>query len=128
MRNRLPLPAPQQLATLALAGIAMAAWAAWLGWDQHRDVHPDGSTTGPYAAWQVIGLVLTLVAPVCWAASRRYTVAAVFGTTAGLTVATAYDWSDDASGLFVIGVAMVAIGSLAVTGLLTLVTTAVSKR
>ncbi|CAM5519726.1 hypothetical protein SAVIM338S_03918 [Streptomyces avidinii] len=116
------------MATLALAGIAMAAWAAWLGWDQHRDVHPDGSTTGPYAAWQVIGLVLTLAVPVYWAASRRHPVAAVFGTSAGLAAAAAYDWSDDSSGLFVIGVALVMTGGLAATGLLTLVASMTSKR
>ena len=89
-------------------------WAAWLGWDQQRDVQPDGTTTGPYAAWQVIGLVLTLLAPVYWAASHRYAAGAVLGTTAGLTAAY-YDWSDDSSGLFMIGVAMVTLAGLAVT-------------
>ncbi|WP_329389323.1 hypothetical protein OG625_35875 [Streptomyces sp. NBC_01351] len=110
-RNTVP-----PLLTALLAGVAMAAWAAWLGWDQHRDVHPDGSTTGPYEAWQVIGLVLTLLVPVSWAAFRNHVAAAVVGTTAGLTIAAAYDWSDDATGLFGVGVALVLIGSLAVTG------------
>ncbi|MFJ9646370.1 hypothetical protein ACWEPM_11330 [Streptomyces sp. NPDC004244] len=95
--------------------LSVAAWAAWLGWDQHRDVHADGSVSGPYEAWQVIGLVLTLLVPVCWAASRRHVAAAVLATTAGLTTAAGYDWSDDASGLFVIGVGMVLAGSLVVT-------------
>ncbi|CAL9533768.1 hypothetical protein SUDANB126_04095 [Streptomyces sp. enrichment culture] len=90
-------------------------WAAWLGWDQHRDLHPDGSTSGPYEAWQVIGLVLTLLLPVYWAASRHHVTGAVLGTTAGLTAAAFHDWSDDASGLFVIGVGTVMVGSLVVT-------------
>lgn len=102
-------------AILVLALVTPAVWAAWLGWDQHRDVQPDGTTTGPYEAWQVIGLVLTLLTPVYWAASRRYIAGAVLGTTVGLTVAAYYDWSDDSSGLFVIGVGMVMVGSLAVT-------------
>ncbi|MFB7462873.1 hypothetical protein ACFCZ1_05095 [Streptomyces sp. NPDC056224] len=127
MRIRLTKPAPRLSVTLVLAGVAMAAWAAWLGWDQHRDVHPDGSTTGPYEAWQVIGLGLTLLAPVCWAAFREHVPAAVFGTTIGLTVAAYYDWSDDSSGLFAIGVGMVMIGSLVVTGGLSLLI-ASSKR
>ncbi|MEU5979734.1 hypothetical protein [Streptomyces sp. NPDC047315] len=105
------------LTTLALAGAAAAAWAAWLGWDQQRDQHADGYTTGPYEAWQVVGLVFTLLAPVYWAAARAYVPAAVLGTTAGLTVAAYYDWSDDASGLFVIGVGMIMLGTLAATGL-----------
>ncbi|WP_320783490.1 hypothetical protein [Streptomyces sp. CRN 30] len=95
--------------------MAAAAWAAWLGWDQHRDVRPDGTTTGPYEAWQVIGLVLTLLAPVYWAASRHHLVGAVLGTTAGLAIAAFCDWSDDASGLFMVGVGLVTVGSLAGT-------------
>ncbi|MFE5295932.1 hypothetical protein [Streptomyces sp. NPDC056632] len=98
---------------LVTAAVSVAAWLAWLGWDQRRDVHPDGSETGPYEAWQVVGLVLTLLVAVGWAASRRHVQAASFGTAAGLTVASFVDWSDDASGLYVIGVGMVAAGSLA---------------
>ncbi|QNE75884.1 hypothetical protein F0344_15690 [Streptomyces finlayi] len=111
-----------QLGAVLLMAVATAAvWAAWLGWDQHRDVQPDGSTTGPYEAWQVIGLVLTLLAAVYWATSKRYFAGAVLGTTAGLTVAAFYDWSDDSSGLFMIGVGLVAIGSFVVTAVVTAV-------
>ncbi|WP_406288728.1 hypothetical protein [Embleya sp. NBC_00896] len=120
MRTGLRKPVLQLLATLVPAAVAMALWAAWLGWDQQRDVYPDGSTTGPYEAWQVIGLGLTLPAPVYWAASRGHVAAATLGTTTGLTVAAYYDWSDDSSGLFVIGVGMVMIGSLFVTSLLSI--------
>ncbi|MET9620320.1 MULTISPECIES: hypothetical protein [unclassified Streptomyces] len=118
---------PRLPATLTTALAALALWAAWLGWDQHRDVHPDGSTTGPYEAWQVIGLVLTLLVPVYWAAFKGYFADAVLGTSAGLTVAAFYDWSDDSSGLFVIGVGMVMIGSLAVTAGVTAVVAAVHR-
>lgn len=107
---------PQLIAILVLAVMTLAVWAAWLGWDQHRDVQPDDSVTGPYEAWQVIGLVLTLLAPVYWAASRRYIAGAVLGVTVGLTVAAYYDWSGDSSGLFMVGVGMVMVGSLVVTG------------
>ncbi|WP_217206618.1 hypothetical protein [Streptomyces sp. AC550_RSS872] len=105
---------PLLLPILVTAGLSLAGWAAWLGWDQHRDVQPDGTTTGPYEAWQVVGLVLTLLVPVSWAAWRHAT-GAVLGTTAGLTVAACYDWSDDASGLYGVGVGMVMLGTLAVT-------------
>ncbi|MFF6781206.1 hypothetical protein [Streptomyces sp. NPDC012510] len=115
MRRRLLTSVPQLLPTLVLTGASLAMWAAWLGWDQQRDLHPDGSSTGPYEAWQVIGLVLTLLLPVYWAASRRHIAAAVAGTTAGLTAAAFYDWSDDASGLYVVGVMLVMTGTLAVT-------------
>nr|WP_078629587.1 hypothetical protein [Streptomyces sp. NRRL WC-3744] len=99
------------MSTFALAGAGADREAGGrLGWDQRRDVHPDGSTTGPYEAWQVIGLV-----PAYWAVSRGHTASVILGTTAGLTAAARYDWSDDAGGLFVIGVVLVTIGGLAGT-------------
>ncbi len=114
--------------TLLLAGLSLVMWAVWLGWDQHRDIQPDGTTTGPYQAWQVAGLVLTLLAATCWTASRGHGVAAVLGTTAGLTIASYWDWSDDASGLFVIGVGLVMLLSLAATAAVSAVCRAVTRR
>ena len=119
---------PQLMAILVLAVLTLAVWAAWLGWDQHRDVQPDGSVTGPYEAWQVIGLVVTLLAPVYWAASRRYIAGAVLGVTLGLTVAAYYDWSDDSSGLFMVGVGLIMVGSLVVTGVASAVIASVKAR
>ncbi|MET9515236.1 hypothetical protein [Streptomyces sp. NPDC002994] len=127
MRQRLPEPVLHLLVAFVPTVLAMAAWAAWLGWDQHRDVQPDGSTTGPYEAWQVIGLVLTLLAPVYWAASRYHFVA-VLGVPLGLTVAAFYDWSDDSSGLFMVGVVMVMMGSLTVTAVFAAVVASVKRR
>ncbi|MGW5370558.1 hypothetical protein ACWER6_24865 [Streptomyces sp. NPDC004009] len=127
MSRQSPKPALQLLSILVLAGVSTASWAAWLGWDQHRDVHPDGTETGPYQAWQVIGLVLTLLVPVCWAAYRHYVAAAVLGTSAGLTIAAYYDWSDDSSGLFVVGVGLVMTGSLLGTAVVSAVITAATR-
>ncbi|OIJ69381.1 hypothetical protein WN71_002430 [Streptomyces mangrovisoli] len=121
MARLLSFPLSFAVSVLLPALVAAALWAAWLGWDQHRDVHPDGTTTGPYEVWQVAGLVLTLLVPVSWAAYRRHVTGAVLGTTAGLAVAAWWDWSDDASGLFVIGVALVTLGSLAATTVVTAV-------
>ncbi|MEU0337238.1 hypothetical protein [Streptomyces sp. NPDC006193] len=111
---------------LVTAAAASAAWAAWLGGDDQYDVRPDGSATGPYEAWQVAGLVLTLLVPVCWAAARRHPAGAVLGTTAGLTAAAFADWSDDSSGLFAVGVGMVALGSLAASAAVAAVVRAVT--
>ncbi|MER8187288.1 hypothetical protein [Kitasatospora sp. NPDC094015] len=114
--------------TVFLVLAPVVAWAAWLGWDQHQDVHADGSVSGPYEAWQVVGLVLTLLVPVCWAASRGRATAAVLGTTAGLTVAAGYDWSDDASGLYLVGAALVAVAALLSTLAVCAVVSAVRGR
>lgn len=127
MTNEQRNPAPLSMTIVLLAGVAVAMWASWLGWDQHRDVHPDGSTTGPYEAWQVAGLALGLLIPVCWAALRGHGRAAVLGISGGLTLAAAYDWSDDASGLFVVGAGMVMLGSAAATGLVTLLTSTLHR-
>ena len=128
MSQGLRKSADQLLPILVPAGVSLAGWAAWLGWDQQRDMHPDGSTTGPYEAWQVIGLVLTLLIPVIWAAFRHYGAGAVLGTTIGLTLAAFYDWSDDASGLFMVGVGMVMVGSLVGTAGVSAVIGAVKRR
>ncbi|MEU9031132.1 hypothetical protein AB0D46_27195 [Streptomyces sp. NPDC048383] len=128
MSNGMRKPAHELLVTLLLVVVAVAAWAGWLGWDQERDVQADGSTTGPYEAWQVIGLVLTLLVAVYGAASRQYIAAAVLGTSLGLAGAAFYDWSDDGSGLFVIGVGMILIGSLAVTTVVALLIASWKKR
>ncbi|MFJ6940067.1 hypothetical protein [Streptomyces sp. NPDC101132] len=116
------------MATPLLAGLAVGAWAAWLGWDQVLDVAPDGSVSGPYQAWQVIGLVLTLTAVVWASARRQLVVASIIGTTAGLTVASFYDWSDDGSGLFVIGVGMTTMATFAATAGLTVITASRARR
>lgn len=97
------------VAPLALATAAAANWAAWLGWDQKYDVHPDGHVTGPYEAWQVAGLVVVLAALVIGAALRIGPVAAL-APTLGTAVAVCYDWSDDDSGLWVIGAGMIVCG------------------
>ncbi|MER6029890.1 hypothetical protein [Streptomyces sp. NPDC001851] len=121
MRQGLLKSVPQLLSIPVLAGVSLVAWAVWLGWDQHRAVHPDGSTTGPYEAWQVIGLVLTLLIVVCWVAYRGYIAGGVLGTTAGVTLAAYAAWSDDPTGLFAVGVGLVMIGSFATTSLVSVV-------
>ncbi|MET8974296.1 hypothetical protein ABZX85_01620 [Streptomyces sp. NPDC004539] len=117
--------ARQLVPFLAVAGVSAALWAGWLGWDQERDVHPDGSTTGPYEAWQVVGLGVCLLALVWWGTRygtrRGWRAEIALGVSAGLTGAAFLDWSDDASGLFMVGVVMVAAGSLAATTLVSVI-------
>jgi hypothetical protein len=112
------------IATLVLTfAAAVLNYAAWLGWDQTRDVHPDGSLSGPYEAWQVAGLVVVMLAAGTVAAWRWSPVMVVVGVTAGLTFAVSYDWSDDDSGLWAVGASMVCIGTLMASSLVAAVTT-----
>ncbi|MFK0282264.1 hypothetical protein ACIQVL_17580 [Streptomyces sp. NPDC090499] len=111
---------------LVLAGLSVVAWAAWLGWDQQQEVRADGSVSGPYQAWQVAGLVATLLAAVCCAAARGHSAAAVAGTTAGLTLAAYVDWSGEASGLFLVGVVLVMAGSFVASAVASAVVSALT--
>ncbi len=110
----------QLLSSVLLAGAAVGAWVVWLGWDQRRD-RVGYRETGPYEAWQVGGLVLTLLAAVALVAYLRHFVPAVLGPTAGLTCASFYDWSDDDSGLFLIGVGLVLMGTFVGSALVAVV-------
>jgi hypothetical protein len=89
------------------------AYAAWLGWDQHKDIGPDGET-GPYQAWQVIGLVLTIGIIAAVAGWRGHSVEAIVMITLVLTVAFSIDASTDpeADGLWLVGAFMLFVGSL----------------
>jgi len=74
-------------------GLTVMAWLAWLGWDRQRN--PDG--TGPYEAWQVVGLALTL-AVVAAASSWRsadvgQSLVVVLLMAAALTVPASIDWA-----------------------------------
>ncbi|MFW6691432.1 hypothetical protein [Streptomyces sp. MAR4 CNX-425] len=117
----------QSLSLALLAGAAVGAWAAWLGWDQVRNVGPDGTETGPYAAWQVLGLVATLLGAVAAGAYVRHFVPAVLGPTLGLTLASYADWSDDGSGLYVVGVGLVMMGTFVGSALVTVVVGALRR-
>jgi peptidoglycan/LPS O-acetylase OafA/YrhL len=106
--------------TVALAGITGVAYWAFLGWDQHKDTDPvTGSQTGPYQAWQVIGLGVVLALLVFEAGRRGRPWLASPVVSAVLTVSFAVDAATDADGdgLWPIGAALVAIGSLLGTAL-----------
>lgn len=44
----------------ALTVASALNYLLWLGWDQEKVVEPDGSLSGPYESWQVVGLVIGL--------------------------------------------------------------------
>ncbi|KKJ98562.1 hypothetical protein [Micromonospora sp. HK10] len=103
------------LGGLLLAAATVGSWLAWLSWETGYRVDPEtGATSGPYAVWQVAGCVLTLVL-----------VAALGGWWLGpwlvvpvMTVAFTAAWgvhaaATDDSGLWVVGAALVLIGTAA---------------
>ncbi len=75
--------------------LTVVACLAWLGWDQQRN--PDGS--GPYGAWQIVGLALTLAvvaAASSWrSADLSQAMVVVIMMAAALTVPVSIDWATD---------------------------------
>lgn len=96
-------------------------WMAWLGWDTAYDVDPvTGSSTGPYEAWQVIGFAACVaVQAVLLRRYLRWWLAAA-SVSAGITAAAAVSFSGDDSGLAVVGLVLILLGSLAGTSAVSL--------
>jgi hypothetical protein len=95
--------------------LTVAAYLVWLGWDQQRN--PDG--TGPYEAWQVIGLALTLAAVAAVASWRSadlgQSMVAVPLMAAALTVPASIDWATDKTpdaNLWMIGATFLFVGTM----------------
>ncbi|RZT87056.1 hypothetical protein EV383_3962 [Pseudonocardia sediminis] len=109
---------------LALA--TAASWWVWTAWDLRRDVDPvTGTSTGPWEAWQVAGVVLCLLAVVVAAARRlpAWLVVAVVPVT--FTVAWSLTAaSQDDSGLWAVGAVLVLLGTSAGTAVVAAVTAA----
>lgn len=76
---------------LVAAVLTVAAWLAWLGWDQQRN--PDGS--GPYEAWQVVGLALTLSAVAAASSWRSADIAQSMVIVLMMAAALTVPWSID---------------------------------
>lgn len=93
-RFREPEAIRTKVAVVAVV-LTVAAWLVWLGWDQPRN--PD--ETGPYEAWQVVGLALTLAvvaaASSWWSADLSQAMVVVVLMAAALTVPASIDWATD---------------------------------
>lgn len=134
-----PPPTPSRLAArialvaLALAVFAAGMWFAWLGWD-HEYYEVDGVAQGPYRPWQVIGCGVSIVVATVVAYLRVRSWWAVVPLAAAATLGFAVPWAVDAagsdeSGLWVVGLLFLLVGSgLGLAVLLTVTAAIVSAR
>jgi hypothetical protein len=73
--------------------LTVAAYLAWLGWDRQRN--PDG--TGPYEAWQVVGIALTLAVVAAACSWRSADIAQPVVVAVLMAAALTVPWSIDAA-------------------------------
>ena len=117
-----------EYALLAAAG-SVAAWWLWLGWDTEYDVGPSGTVSGPYEAWQVIGLALTLGLIAGVAAWRISFLVVAPAIALPFTVAWSIDAAaHDESGLWAVGAILVLGGTTLGTGLVAGIVNALRRR
>lgn len=108
------------LAWIAPAVASFAAWWIFLGTDAN-DV---------YSVAQVAGLVVVLlvIAIACgWFARRSELLPVIVSSVMGVAAACWASWSDDESGLFIVGWGMVVVGTALFAVLVVLVTHAVRQ-
>jgi len=113
----------------ALALFAAAMWFVWLGWD-HEYYLVDGVWQGPYRAWQVAGCGLAIATATVFAYLRVPQTAAIFVLASAADIGFAVPWAVDASsddtGLWVVGLFFLVVGSGVGFAVLLAVTNAVA--
>jgi hypothetical protein len=104
-----------------LPGVVLA-WLVVLGWRAQKWQSTDGTSHGPYVAWQVVLFVVIAGVLVWFAAERGLPTVVVAATTVGTTGIFAADASGrHDSGLWVVGAVLVLLGSLVVSSIIALV-------
>lgn len=111
--------------------LAATLWFAWLGWDRQYQTDPEtGISSGPYAAWQVIGcavcLLVVLVGAVVTGIRPLLAGAAL---TAGFTAVWTVDAaSQDETGLFMVGALLLFVGLASASAAVAFTTLVLSRR
>ncbi|OZV74971.1 hypothetical protein CA850_29365 [Micromonospora echinospora] len=123
-------PARPVLWMVGLGVAAAVAYLAFLGWDREKDLDPvTGAETGPYEAWQVVGLALVVGALAFVAGRMHQVVPALAAIPVVLTLAfviTAVTGPEP--GLWPIGAVLMALGSAAGTAVMALIGRSTAKR
>lgn len=101
-----------------LTAASLVNYLAWFAWDRTRDIQPDGSLSGPYEPWQIVGFaaVIAVLAAVAGWNGRGFLGTVIITTVTWLawTVDAAFT---DSSGLWVIGSGMFLLATLIGTAL-----------
>ncbi|WP_436523063.1 hypothetical protein [Actinoplanes sp. HUAS TT8] len=117
--------------TVGVAVLAALSWFGWMGWDGQYQTDPvSGVESGPYAAWQVAGCAVTLLAVFAGAVAAGVrplfvSVALTVAFTAAWTVTAA---ARDTTGLFAVGAVFLFVGLGVATLVASLIAIAIRDR
>ena len=126
---------PKKRFTLGFAVCAATGCLVWMALfffihDYWTD--SNGHMQGPYTRWQVIlgAVIMIAAAGLCgWYLGKPGAKGAAIGSAVGLGATVFADWSrTDETGLFMVGVLMIFVGSLIGLGLVSFAASAVSGR
>lgn len=121
--------AATRVGNVLVAVLAAGCWWAWFAWDTERTTDPlTGATSGPWAAWQVLGCGVCLVALVVVATRWLPAWLVVVTVPCAFTVAWSTTASGDGSGLWAVGAVLVLLGTAAGAALVALLAAAVRRR
>jgi hypothetical protein len=105
-----------------LAAATIVAYPVWIGWDRHH-ARGYGTVSGPYAAWQITGLVVTLAVLAGLAGWSHRSVSAILVMPVALAVCFAINDQStdtgDSGNLWMIGDAVIFAASVAGVALVT---------
>lgn len=96
------------------AGVTVAAFAALLSWDTNKTLGVDGQLHGPYDAWQILLLVLTIAAVAAVGGWHGVVLSTSFASALAAVGSYAYLALNDpdADGTWPVGAAAVGIANL----------------
>lgn len=120
-------------ATLVLAAATALTYMVWLGWDRQRDVNPvTQESSGPYEAWQVIGVAVVLALIAGMAAWVGHPIVGVVVTTLVFTLCWSVGAATDphvvGANLWPIGAVAVLAGCLSGTAVVAVVVHAIRSK
>lgn len=127
-RDRRPLA--HQAALVALfAALSAGLWFSWFAWDTEYQYNvATAEMSGPYAVWQGVGAFLCGVVVVGFAYRVLYFPVALLVLPASFTIAWVTTASaQDSSGLWAVGMILVAFGTTAGTAMMLGVAAAIGK-
>jgi len=115
---------------MGIGVLTLLSYLGWLAWDSEYQTDPrTGASSGPYEAWQVVGLGVCLVILGVVGGWQRLALMTTLVIATVLTIAWSLNSSsEDVTGLWAVGAMSLAVGTTAGVGVVSLLAQMVSTR